>query len=314
MKHRLAALAAFTAVAASVLAAPAPAGPVIRPASGSFISASPRLGETPAVVGPTNGSLVICGGGLKDDAILRRFIQLAGGPAAKIVLIPTANEKDDFGTNWSFYTWFHDLGATNLVILHTRDRQAADSAEFARPLQTAGGVWIGGGRQWRLVDSYLHTRTETELRGVLARGGVIGGTSAGCSIQASYLVRGARAGNSIMMAKGYEEGFGFLRDVALDQHLLTRKRETDLIDVVKRHPELLGIGLDENTAIIVSGDHFEVAGASRVAIYDPARIAAGGAERPYYFLKAGDEFDLRRRLKTGAPAGDSTASQHENKN
>jgi cyanophycinase len=248
------------------------------------------------VVGPTNGSLVIVGGGLKDSAILKRFIELAGGPSAPLVLIPTANENDQFGPDWTYYKLLHDLGATNLTILHTRDRPVADSEEFVRPLQSAHGVWIGGGRQWRLVDSYLHTRTQAELFKVLGRGGVIGGTSAGCSIQASYLVRGAREGNTLMMAPGYEEGFGFLRNVALDQHLLTRHRTNDLVAVVKKFPNLLGIGLDENTAIVVHGDDFEVLGASQVAIYDPKHVPAAN-DTPWYFLRAGDGFNLRTRQK-----------------
>jgi cyanophycinase-like exopeptidase len=128
------------------------------------------------VVGPTNGTLVIVGGGLKDTNILNRFIALAGGPASPLVLIPTANENDEFGTNWAIYQQFKDLGATNLTILHTRDRKTADSEDFVRSLQAARGVWIGGGRQWRLVDSYLHTRTQDELFKLLDRGGVIGGS------------------------------------------------------------------------------------------------------------------------------------------
>jgi cyanophycinase len=259
------------------------------------------------VVGPTNGTLVICGGGLKDNAILKRFIELAGGPSAPIVLIPSANENDQFGPDWTYYKSFHDLGATNLTILHTRDRTVADSENFVRPLQAARGVWIGGGRQWRLVDSYLHTRTQDELFKLLARGGVIGGTSAGCSIQASYLVRGAREGNKIMMAPGYEEGFGFLRNVALDQHLLTRQRTNDLVAVVKKFPNLLGIGLDENTAIVVHGDNFEVLGASKVAIYDPKRTTTAN-ETPYYFLQTGDRFNLRTRQKEASVAANLSPS------
>ena len=144
----------------------------------------------------------------------------------------------------------------------------ADSAEFVAALKTAKGVWIDGGRQWRLVDSYLGTKTAKELDNVLERGGVIAGTSAGATIQGSYLVRGAREGNTIMMAKGYEEGFGFLRNVAIDQHLIARHRENDLVPVISLKPELLGIGLDEATAIVVTGDSFSVIGASKVAIYD----------------------------------------------
>ena len=132
----------------------------------------------------------------------------------------------------------------------------------------ARAVWIGGGRQWRLVDAYLNTRTLVEMRALLDRGGVIGGSSAGASIMASYLVRGAREGNSTMMARGYEEGFGFLHDVAIDQHLLRRERENDMVAVVTAHPALLGIGIDEKTAVVVQGDRFEVVGPSKVAIYE----------------------------------------------
>ncbi len=257
------------------------------------------------VVGPTNGSLVIVGGGLKDTNIINRFIELAGGPASPIVVIPTANEAEQFGEDLAFLTTLRELGATNLTVLHTRDRKEADTEAFVRPLQNARGVWIGGGRQWRLVDSYLHTRTQTELGRLLQRGGVIGGTSAGCSIQASYLVRGARAGNRIMMAPGYEEGFGLLRHTALDQHLLTRGRTNDLIAVVRRFPDLLGIGIDEDTAIIVRGDHFDVIGASKVAIYDPHRT---NDLSPYYFLHAGDGFNLQTREQESSPPAEAPAA------
>src|SRR5262249_24205119 len=141
-------------------------------------------------------------------------------------------------------------GVKNVTVLHTRDRQVADSREFVKPLQTARGVWFPGGRQWRLVGSCLHTRTQRELVKGLERGGVIGGSSAGATIQGSYLVRGAREGNTLMMAPGYEVGMGFLRQVGVDQHLLVRKRQEDLVGVVQKHPELLGIGLDEGTAIV----------------------------------------------------------------
>jgi cyanophycinase len=144
-----------------------------------------------------------------------------------------------------------------------------------------------------LVDSYLNTRTQRGLQSVLDRGGVIGGSSAGATIQASYLVRGAIAGPEIMMAKGYEEGFGFLRNVAIDQHVDTRKREGDMAAVVAAHPELLGIGLEEPVAIVVSGDKFEVIGAGRVVITDGKEHDG----KPYYCLKVGDRFNLRTRTK-----------------
>jgi len=138
----------------------------------------------------------------------------------------------------------------------------------------------------------LDTRTEEELWKLLERGGVIGGSSAGASIQGSYLVRGDTQTNEIMMGD-HEVGFGFLTNSAIDQHLLMRNRQFDLVDVINEHPELLGIGIDENTAIVVTGDEFEVIGQSYVAIYDNTRMI--GDRGFSYFLAPGDRFDMQTR-------------------
>jgi cyanophycinase len=244
-------------------------------------------------VGPAAGSLVVVGGGVIGPEILGRFIELAGGPAAPIVFVPTANGLDTQPAKLAEVNLLSKGGAKNVTILHTVDRKVADSPEFVAPLLAARGVWFAGGRQWHLVDSYLHTRAEREFQAVLERGGVIGGSSAGATIMGSYLVRGAREGNTLMMAPGYEKGFGYLRGVAVDQHLLKRKRENDMVAVVSAHPELLGIGIDEATAVIVQGDRFEVVGSSKVAIYEHGK--------PYYFLSAGDSFDLKSRTRLNAP-------------
>ena len=251
-------------------------------------------------VGPAKGALVVVGGGrLTGTRIVERFIELAGGATARIALVPTAGTARSYSTSWPVWRMFRDAGATNLVILHTRDRREADSESFVAPLMTVKGVWFGGGRQWRLVDSYLDTRTERAFRAVLERGGVIGGSSAGATIQGEYLVRGARESNRIMMAPDYEEGFGYLKRCAIDQHLIARKREDDLVDVVRTHPELLGIGIDEGTAIVVRGDRFEVIGKSKVAIYDPLRPKPDSGSM-YYFLDSGERFDLRSRVRLAA--------------
>ncbi len=243
-------------------------------------------------VGPETGSLVIVGGAMRDPAILERFIALAGGPDAPIVVIPTAGGGDDYDEFYRGLDDFHDLRATNVTVLHTYDRTEADTDAFVEPIRNANGVWFPGGRQWRLADAYLGTKTEDALWGVLERGGVIGGSSAGATIQGSYLVRGDTRTNTIMMGD-HEEGFGFLRDVGIDQHLLARNRQFDLIEVIEAHPDLLGIGIDENTAIIVRGDRFEVMGAGYVAIYDHERMI--GDEGKFYFLRPGDRFDLAAR-------------------
>jgi len=253
-------------------------------------------GATAAVatdVGPASGSLVVAGGGVTDPAIYERFVALAGGPEAPIVVIPTAGTGESYGEFWPGLQRLRDAGATHhITVLHTRDRQEADDEGFVAPLQRARGVWFSGGRQWRLVDAYLGTRIVTELRGVLERGGVIGGSSAGATIQGSYLVRGDTSTNTIMMGD-HTEGFAFLTDVAIDQHLLRRNRHFDLVEVIEAHPELLGIGLDENTAIVVRGDGFEVIGSGYVAIYDSTKVVGEGGA--FYFLAPGDRFDRSTR-------------------
>ena len=244
-------------------------------------------------VGPRSGKLVVHGGGVVAPEVVARFVELAGGEDAEVVLIPTATEADTFDAKAAGERFAKEFSFKKVTVLHTRDRAEADSEAFAIPLKTAKAVWFGGGRQWRLVDSYMNTRTQREIEAVLGRGGVIGGTSAGASIQSSYMVRGAREGNTIMMAPGYEQGFGYLKGVAVDQHLLPRKRTGDLVGVIAAHPDLLGIGLDESTAIVVEGDRFDVIGRGVVGIYD-GRDHDG---KPYYFLATGERFDLKARRR-----------------
>ncbi len=243
-------------------------------------------------VGPANGALVIVGGAMRDPAIVERFFDLAGGPEARIVVIPTAGTADTYDQSFGGLRDFREAGARNLVLLHTRDRAVADSDEFVSPIREATAVWFTGGRQWRLADAYLGTRTEEELWKLLERGGVIGGSSAGATIQGSYLARGDTRGNELMMGD-HEEGFAFLKSTAIDQHLLRRNRQFDLIEIVEARPELLGIGIDENTAIVVRGDRFQVIGESYVAIYDHGSMI--GERGRFYFLAPGDQFDLAER-------------------
>jgi cyanophycinase len=150
-------------------------------------------------VGPKNGTLVIVGGALEDTFIYDRFLELAGGPEAPLILIPTAGEEDQYDRFYSGVADFKKAGFQDVTVLHTRDRNVADSEEFTAPIRRARAVWFPGGGQWRLADAYLGTRTEVELHALLARGGVIGGTSAGATIQGSYLVRGDTRNNTIMM-------------------------------------------------------------------------------------------------------------------
>ena len=182
------------------------------------------------------------------------------------------------------------------VVLHTTDRSVANSADFVKPLQDATGVWLEGGRHWRLADAYLGTRTLKELFNLLDRGGVIGGGSAGATIQGSYMVRGSSNpdDNRIMMAPGHETGFGFFTNVTIDQHVDVRHRENDLAPVMKAHPELLGLGIDQGTSITVHGDVMTVNGPKRVAVWDGKNHGGKG----YYYLRAGDTLNTVTRVAT----------------
>jgi cyanophycinase len=243
-------------------------------------------------VAPETGSLVIVGGGMQDLTILQRFAALAGGLDAAIVVIPTAGGGDDYSEDWPGLRQFQQAGLTGLTLMHTYDRQLADTDAFAAPIKHATGVWFTGGRQWRLADSYLDTKVHEALIELLDRGGVIGGSSAGATILGSYLARGDTQNNTIMMGD-HETGFGFLRQSAIDQHMLRRNRQFDLIEIIDARPELLGIGLDENTAIVVRGDRFEVIGQSYVAIFDHQHMLDSGGK--FYFMEPGDIFDLKQR-------------------
>jgi len=246
--------------------------------------------------GPDKGSLVIVGGAMQDPAIVKRFIDLAGGPDAPIVIIPTAGEADDeYDQYWSGLRQWRENGAKNLTLLHTRDRKIADSEAFVKPIRSARGVFFAGGRQWRLADSYLNTQTHKELAALLNRGGVVGGSSAGASILASFMVRGDTKSNEKMIGD-HTIGLGFLKDAAIDQHLLRRNRQFDMLEVIDKHPELLGIGLDEDTAIVVRGDQFDVIGKSYVVVYSNKPVV--GSSGRFYFMGSGDRFDMKERKAT----------------
>ncbi len=243
-------------------------------------------------VGPANGTLIVAGGSLSDPAVFAQFVELAGGPSAPIVIIPTAGGGDDYDQFFGGRRPFERAGARHITILHTNDPEVANTDAFVAPLLEARGVWFTGGRQWRLADAYLDTKAHDALWGVLERGGVIGGSSAGASIQGSYLVRGDTRTNTVMMGD-HEVGLGFLKGVGIDQHLLRRNRHFDMVEVIRAKPELLGIGLDENTAIIVRGDRFEVVGQSYAVIYDHNATLDGGGL--FYFLAPGDRYDMAAR-------------------
>ncbi|MDP6443380.1 MAG: cyanophycinase [Pirellulaceae bacterium] len=240
-----------------------------------------------------NGSLVIVGGGGMPDELTDRFIELAGGEESLIVVLPTA-VPDPLPPDERIARLFTRRGAKNVKVLRARAKEEVESAASLKLLREATGVWFGGGRQWRFLDAYENTKLEPLLHDVLKRGGVIGGSSAGASIQAEFLVRGSPLGNRTMMADGYVRGLGFLPGVAIDQHFAQRKRFRDMTAVMKRHPQLLGIGIDETTALVVKGSIAEIVGANKVHFYNHRQPVEDG-KPDYETVDAGRRYDLAAR-------------------
>jgi cyanophycinase len=240
------------------------------------------------------GALVIVGGGGADESIWKRFIELAGGPDSTIVFVATALDNP-LALESAEEKALKKYGAKHVVAIHTRDRKEADDPKFSDILTKAKGVWFSGGRQWRFVDSYEGTLTEKRFREVLSRGGVIGGSSAGASIQSEYMPRGHPLGNTVMAAEGYERGFGYLPGCAVDQHFFARKRTADMTGLMKQYPQYLGIGIDEGTALVVTGSTAEVLGKSKVAFYDTKKKTDD--QQDYEEVFPNEKYDLKERKK-----------------
>lgn len=258
-------------------------------------AAAARAADEPLVSGTGvgvagEGTLVLGGGGQLPPEVLARFVAAAGGAAARIVVVPTAAGDAAARAARGARRELERAGAEHVEVFHESDRSRLGDPDVLAPLADADGVWFTGGRQWRLIDAYAGTPAEAAFRAVLARGGAIGGSSAGTSVQAEVMVRGHPLGNTVMLAEGYERGFGFLTGAAVDQHFAQRDREPDLRAVVAAHPDVLGLGVDEGTALFVTGDRAEVVGAHGVTVLD---ARGGGAVRAARH-GAGSSFRLSR--------------------
>ncbi|QDT34599.1 cyanophycinase [Thalassoglobus polymorphus] len=252
--------------------------------------------RTPTV---KNGSLMIIGGGKMTPDLWKEFVELAGGADAKIVIVPAASSNRS-PERRSEFKILRNLGVKHVVALHTSDRDEANKEEFLRPLKEATGVWFTGGRQWKIVDAYAGTETEKAFHEVLKRGGVIAGSSAGATIQGEYLVRGNPLGNRDMMAEGYERGFGYLPGSAIDQHFTQRDRHPDLEGVKKTFPQLLCIGIDESTAIVVQKSTARVLGKNDVYFFDAANDAEDQTTKTK--VSPGEVYDLQTRQTVEDPS------------
>lgn len=255
------------------------------PAAGDPPSATKtaRQPQRPLPRPSVSGPFVLVGGGTIPDSVRLRFLELAGGKDARLVVIPTASELGHRKGSFASFDYWKVQPAASVVLMHTMDRARANEAAFVKPLSEATGVWLSGGDQSRLVEAYQGTAVEKALHGVHARGGVIGGTSAGASAMSSLMIV---SGNPEAKVGG---GFGLLDRLVIDQHFHNRNRLKRLQGVLEKNPTYVGLGIDEETAVVVRDGKATVMGNANVRVcLPPSSRKSPGVQ----VLASGDQIDL----------------------
>jgi cyanophycinase len=257
----------------------------------AMMGATATAAQTPRV-GPERGTVMAIGGGSLTGAIYRRFIAAAGGRASLIVEVPTAADPRAVSATSEVVRSLRRAGADSVIVLNIRDVATANSPAVVSVLNAARGVWFQGGREYRLIDALAGTAAALAIDRVLKRGGVVAGSSAGASVLGDLLIRGGHSTERIVDPT-YSRGFGYLRNVAIDQHAIARRRLRDLADsVLPRHPQVLGLSVDEGTGWVVRGDTAEVIGVGHAFVYGGLNADPG---KPFLTLLPGDSYDLRWR-------------------
>ncbi len=270
-----------------------------------LLAAAPALGGGPA----PKGHLVLIGGGDKPAEVMRKFIELAGGKDAPIVAIPTASSEADAAEYYE-KLFRETYGCTNVVSLRIRSKADAHRADWAELARKAKGIFFGGGDQIRITNALLGTPVGDAIAAAFADGAVVGGTSAGTACQSERMITGEGDFTQVR-TRSVElwQGLGFLPpDVVVDQHFLRRPRENRLLSVVLEDPSLLGVGVDEETAIWVRPDGtLRVLGRSGVMVFDAkgartSRHETGAGQDllgvrglRLHLLLPGETYDLRQR-------------------
>lgn len=228
------------------------------------------------------GHLLIVGGGSQPDALVTRFVELAGGPGkARIVVVPMASSEPE-ETGEEKAVQLREFGA-EAVVLNLSRAEAEDSASAAR-LDGVTGIWFTGGDQVPLARALQDTPVLRAMRRRYREGAAVGGTSAGAAIMGDSMLTGnQRRPDSLgyygdefpEVARGMIEvvpGLGFLPGAIVDQHFVRRERHNRLLAVILERPAFLGAGIDEGTALEVGPDgRWQVLGRGAVVVYDARR-------------------------------------------
>lgn len=264
--------------------------------------ASDNVFGLPAQGSNHRGALVVGGGGTLPDAVYDEFIRLAGGKQARVVLIPSAYPYDNMAHIRRRFNGWRDYELASFDFLHTDEPDESDTDEFCKPLMEATGVWFGGGAQGRLTHRYGERKVEKLLHGIVSRGGVVGGTSAGASVLSSVMIR---YGTNTEAA--VDRGLGLARRLIIDQHFSERGRFPRLLGVLEENLGHIGVGIDEGTAVVVRQNEVHAMGEGMATFFiGPSR--AGDATAVYrlrggesatgqliHHVGRGVTFDLRKR-------------------
>lgn len=243
------------------------------------------------------GVLVVVGGGATNEAVVARTLELAGGTRAIVAVLPQASAEPDAGDS-SVVMWKEHGAATAVKIdFHGRD-------EARRALESATLIWMPGGDQNRFMKEIMGTGLDDVIRARYRAGVVVGGTSAGAAILSKVMITGDADLKNITAGKTITaDGLGLATDVIFDQHFLQRQRSSRLISAVLDHRSLVGIGIDESTAVIMRGSDLEVIGKSAVLVIDPRHatipaVAEGGVDAgtglSLHVLRSGMSMSLTR--------------------
>lgn len=248
----------------------------------------------------TKGSLVIIGGGDRPDYVMEKIMQLAGGKKAKLVIIPNASGEPVETAEYQ-KKGLNRLGYENISYIYGK-RAELDTPEILAKLDGVTGIFFSGGDQSVLTRDLLGTKFLARIKEIYRQGGVISGTSAGAAVMSKIMLTGDEKKNKdsssafITIEKDNvdtKEGFGFLENVIVDQHFIKRKRYNRLMSLMYENPKLLGIAIDEATAIVVTGgDKFEVLGESQVMVMNATKAKNIRTDKHGNFAAEGMIIDL----------------------
>ena len=264
--------------------------------------------KSPAVPGP-KGFLFIVGGGDRDAPLMKRYIEMAAGFGTGRIVIFTMASSVPQEVGPELVAEFKGNGAKDVVACQLTHAEAMAPGSD-KILDGAGGVWFSGGDQAFLTAALLGTPIHKRMLELYEAGCVIGGTSAGAAVMSEFMITGneRRTNNEegtweVILADDvlHTEGFGFVRSAVIDQHFVTRRRHNRLIAVVLQNPSLVGVGIEESTAVLVRPDgKYEVLGEGQVIVYDARRAKTfrspdghlGGHGLTVHVLLPGDVYDL----------------------